>query len=161
MKFMEIPSIIKTNLLFSKLSTIDPQQALDLEVYSCKPTKTQKAHKNIPKPLKYYVSTLEEVFAGYDFSSKSMKEFKSINYITLKKELSFVFLTIYKNNGDVMEMLGFIDTVFCNCVNMKNALIYKIVDIAVNEGENCNVFLIHGKKEKRVIIIKHITRMMQ
>lgn len=158
MKFINMPNIIRTNTLFSKLNAIDPKQNIEIEVYSCKQTRVQKKHHSIPKPQRYYVSALEEAFNDYDFSKIPPDAFQKTTYEAILKELSFVFFTIYRNNDDVNETLEFLDTILNQCVNFKISRFYAIDDLFNNEVEKHKVFLIHDNKLRRVIVIKLITQ---
>lgn len=154
MKFIDMPAIIQTNALLSRINVLDPKKSIEVELYSCKQTKVQKKHRNIKKPLRYYVSVLEETFGDFDFSGKSAESFVQITHEYLKKELSFILFTIYKNYEDVNELLLFMDNIFSSCVSVRHSLHCYIDNLFENESDNCRVFIIHDKKQKRVILIK-------
>jgi len=158
MKFINMLNIIRTNTLFSKLNAIDPKQNIEIEVYSCKQTRMQKKHYSIQKPLRYYISALEETFSDYDFSKTSINAFQKTTYQSILNELSFVFFTVYRNNDDVNQTLEFIDTIMNQCVNLRTSRFYVIDDLFNNEIEKCKVFLIHDTKLRRVVVIKSVTQ---
>ena len=158
MKYLEMPNILRTNALFSKLNALDPKQSVEIEVYSCKQTRQQKSHRDVQKPLRYYVSALEEAFGDYDFSGERGSSFHQTCYDFIRKELSFIFFTIYRNYDDVNEMLGFLDSILNQCVSIRSSMFYLIDDLFGNEAEKYKVFLIHDKKLRRVVIIKTLTR---
>ncbi len=154
MKFMEMRNLLKTNILFSRLQLFDPKKTIEIEAYSCKQTKDQKRHKFIPKPLRFYISALELTFPDYDFSNEKYTSFKPTHIDYVKKEISFLFLTIYKNNNDASEFLTFFETVLGQVINLKNSKIF-LVDIDL-EGDSgyLKTFLFYDKKLKRILILK-------
>lgn len=156
MKFLELNNIIKTNILFSRLQAFDSRRTLEIEVYSCKQTKEQKKHKNIQKPLRFYVSALDLAFPDHDFSNESMNSFDNISIETLKAELSFVFFTMYKNNEDVAELIQYLNILLDQCVDIHNSVFYIFNKPILSDPIYNNVFLIHDNKKKRVVIIKLI-----
>lgn len=158
MKFINMLNIIRTNTLLSKLNAIDPRQSIEIEVYSCKQTRMQKRHHRIPKPLRYYISALEETFSDYDFSKVSIAAFQKTTYGAILDELSFVFFTVYRNNDDVNQTLEFIDTIMNQCVNLRMSRFYVIDDLLNNEAERCRVALVHDTKLRRVVVIKSVTQ---
>ena len=112
MKFLDLNSLIKTNILFSRLQAFNAKRTLEIEAYSCKQTKEQKRYKNIPKPLRFYITALELAFPDYDFSRETNDSFDIISFEILKSELSFVFFTFYKNNEDVAEIIQYFSIVY-------------------------------------------------
>lgn len=156
MKYLEINSIVKTNALLSRLHAFDPRRSLEIEAYSCKQTKEQKKHKNIPKPLRFYISALELTFPDYDFSSITNDSFKNIPYSALRNELSFIFFTMYKNSSDVEEFVSYLDALFEQCVEIKKARFFIVEKDVFEDLEFYKIFMIHDKKKKRVLIIKSI-----
>lgn len=156
MKFLEMNSIIKTNVLFSKLRAFDPKRSLEIEAYSCKQTRQQKRHKDLPKPLRFYISALELAFPDYDFSSETLSSFKPTTLESVKKELSYVFFTIYKNNEDVNELLAYLDALLEQCVNLRNSFIFTLDRIFSCDTDYYKVFILHDRKLRRVLIIKSV-----
>lgn len=156
MKFLEMNSIIKTNMLFSRLRAFDPKRTLEIEAYSCKQTKEQKRHKNLPKPLRFYISALELAFPDYDFSNVTLSSFKPTTLENVKKELSYVFFTIYKNSEDVSELLAYLDALLGQCVNLRTSSILTLDRIFSCDTDYYKVFILHDKKLKRILIIKSV-----
>lgn len=154
MKFLEINSITKTNALLSRLQAFDPRRSLEIEAYSCKQTREQKRHKNIPKPLRFYISALELAFPDYDFSTMEEESFRSISHGTLRNELSFVFFTMYKNHEDVEEFVSYLDALLEQCVDVKRAQFFIVEDNMLDDLDFHRIFIVHDKKRKRVLIIK-------
>ena len=149
-------NIIKTNALFSRLQAFDPKRSLEIEAYSCKQTKEQKKHKNIPKPLRFYISALELAFPDYSFSNEGLSSFKQSTLDNIKKELSFIFFTLYKNNDDVNDLLSYLESLLGQCINLKESSIFVLDRIFSSDSNYSKVFLIHDKKLKRILIIKSI-----
>jgi len=154
MKFMEMNDIIKTNALFTRLKAFDPKLSLEIEAYSCKPTKEQKRHKNIPKPLLFYVCALELAFPDYDFSNEAMSSFAKTTLDNIKKELSYIFFTLYKNNEEVSELIAYLDALLEQCLDLKKTLAFIVDKPASTETGYHRVFLLHDRKLKRILVIK-------
>lgn len=156
MKFLELNNIIKTNILFSRLQAFDSRRTLEIEAYSCKQTKEQKRHRNICKPLRFYISALELAFPDYDFSNESIRSFNAISSQELKGELSFIFFTLYKNHNDVSELIHYLDILLEQCIDIRKSVFYSLDKSILCDSKYHKIFLIHDKQKKRVIIIKSI-----
>lgn len=152
MKFIAMPNIFRTNALFSKLKALDPRRSIELEAYSCKQTRQQKALHDIPKPLRFYVATLEQALPDYDFSDAPRALFAPTSLEALREELSFVLFTIYRNQEDVRELLAFVDRVLEQCVRLRSCLFYVVSQPG---GETrVKVFLIHDTRRRRIVVVK-------
>lgn len=149
-----MPNIIRTNTLFSKLKILDPRRSIEIEAYSCKQTKHQRSHYKMPKPLRFYVSTLELSLPDYDFSNASLSLFQNTSLDKIRSELSFILFTIYKNQEDVDELLSFFDRVLSQSVSLRNSLFYEVDFAALNEELSLKVFMIHDRKMRRIIVLK-------
>lgn len=156
MKLLEISSITKTNVLFSRLRAFDPKRSLEIEAYSCKQTREQKRHKRLPKPLRFYISALELAFPDYDFSNETLSSFKHTTVDNVKSELSYVFFTIYKNEDDVSSLLAYLDILLSQCVSIKNTAIFVLDRVFSCDIDYYKVFILHDKKLRRILIIKSI-----
>lgn len=156
MKFMELTNITRTNRLFEKLREFDPKRTIDIEVYSCKQTKHQKTHWCIPKPFRFYISALEMAFPDYDFSQETIDIFKEVDMEAIKKELSFVFFTMYRNCEDVSEMVHFIEQILEQCVDTRKAQYYTVDTLFGDEAVVYKLYIIYDKKAKRVLIVKSL-----
>lgn len=156
MKFLELNSLIKTNILFSRLQAFNSRRTLEIEAYSCKQTKEQKKYRSIQKPLRFYISALDLAFPDYNFSNETMDSFDSISLDILKSELSFVFFTLYKNNEDVAELIDYLNILLQQCVDIDDSAFYVFNKPLISDSNDIRVFLIHDKKKKRVIILKSI-----
>lgn len=154
MKFITMLNIIRTNTLFSKLKTIDPRRSIEIEAYSCKQTRHQKSHKNMPKPLRFYISTLELTFPGHDFSNVPINMFRFTNLDAIRSEVSFVLFTIYKNQNDVSELLSFLDTVLAQSVSLRSSLFYSVDVPLISDDANIKAYMIHDRKKRRIIVLK-------
>lgn len=156
MKYLDMPIIIKLNYFFSKLNALKPGIGLELETYSCKQTKNQKRHINIKKPLRFYISALEESFSDYDFSNEKAESFIKVTYPYIKKELEYILFTVYKNYDSVNETINYINNILNYCISIKKSSFFMIKNLFPNEEEQYRIFIIHDKDRKRVIIIKYI-----
>lgn len=154
MKFMEMNSIIKTNALFARLKAFDSKLNLEIEAYSCKQTKQQKRHKNIPKPLLFYICALEISCPDHDFSSESMSLFEKTTFENIKIELAFIFFRLYKNNEEVNELLKYFDALLDQCLDVSRTIAYVVDKPVSSETGFLRVFLLHDKRKKRILIIK-------
>lgn len=178
MKYLEMPNILKTNALFSRLNILDPTRSIEVEVYSCKETKKQKKNYNknynknnsrtsiesisstdvtnnilTNKLLKYFISALSESFPDYDFSNNPMNFFKETHYEFLISELAYILFTVYRNHEEVSEVLSFFDNILKQSIGIKAASIYYVENLFLNERDKYRVFLIYDKSMKRVIVI--------
>ncbi|KAI5175949.1 hypothetical protein PAEPH01_2203 [Pancytospora epiphaga] len=153
MKFISMPNILRANKLFSRLCAADPQSSIEMELYSCKQTRFQRMHYDIPKPLRFYISALEEAFGDHDFS-ESAKSFCSTTYANIRDEISFKLFKIQRNYEDVEESVGLFSAVLGQCVSLRNSVYYTVTQLYGDEEERKKVFLIHDRKRKRVVIIK-------
>lgn len=160
MKFLEMSNIIKTNALLSRLQAFDPKRSVEIEAYSCKQTKEQKKHRDIPKPLRFYISALELAFPDFDFSEMSLSGFNKITYNVVRNELSYVFFTIYKNCDDVEEFVVFLDTLLEQCINIKAAKFFLVDGTMFGDSDFHKIFLIYDSQIKRVVIIKSVLEKM-
>ncbi|KAI4292002.1 hypothetical protein PAPHI01_1276 [Pancytospora philotis] len=160
MKYINMPHILKANALMSQLDAIDDSAGIEIEAYSCKPTRMQKAHRRISKPLRFFITALEEAFDDYDFSAEPLDAFATTTYAAIKDDVSFVFFTKYKNCGDVDETMALFDELLRECVDLRASKLYAI-DMPLGEaGEKFKVYLIHDAKQKRVLLIKLATRLV-
>lgn len=155
MKFLEINNIIKTNVLFSKLKAFNPNINLEIEAYSCKQTKEQKKYYKIPKPLRFYISVLELAFPDYDFSNETLSSFKKTSMDIVIKEMSYLFFVLYKNNDEVTELLSYLEALLGQCLNLRKTSVLLLDRTRFSESDYRNVFLLHDKKLKRIIVLKY------
>lgn len=154
MRFMEMKNLLRTNALFARLEPIDPNDTIEIEAYSCKQTKKERKCYTMPKPLRFYVSVLEMTYPDYDFSKFSYKSFIKTTIEHVKKEISFIFLTIYKNNDDVTEFISFYECIINQVICLKNCIIM-LVDIEIDsEYLYQKTFLFYNKKLKRILVLK-------
>lgn len=156
MKFLEMGRITKTNVLFSRLRAFDPKRSLEIEAYSCKQTREQKKHKRLPKPLRFYISALEQAFPDFDFSNETLSSFKHTTVENVKRELSYVFFTIYKNKEDVNELLAYLDALLSQCVSLRKSAIFALDRVFSCDTGYHKVFILHDKRLRRILIIKSV-----
>lgn len=157
MKYMDIPNINVINSLFSSLNFLNPKQSLEFEVYSCKQTKLQKRHLNLKKPLRFYVSALEESFIEYDFSNEQGSSFTRTTYEHIRNEMAYYFLALYKNSFEVERSIAKIEYVLNHCIQHKKASCFLVENSFYNELEIYRIYLLHNKNCRRVILIKFKT----
>ena len=154
MKYINIPMVTQANALLSRLSAAVPKQGMEIEVYSCKQTKLQKQHRSIKKPLRYYISALEQAFPDYDLSRLTLANFANTDYALIQREISYVLFTVHKNIEDVNEMLLFMDRMMQGCVGVKNLQCYHVDRIFDTDTEKFRVYLMYDRAQKRIMLVK-------
>lgn len=159
MKFMELSSLLRTNILFAKLKLLNPNQTVEMEAYSCKPTKSERKNKRrLPKPLRFYISALEMSFDDYDFSSYTASSFLATHMDFFKKELCFVLFKAYKNNEDVFEFVNYVTGVLNNVIQTKKCEIVLIDKFERQEEGRTKIFIFYNKKLKRIVMVTLSTK---
>lgn len=154
MRFMEMKNLLRTNALFSRIQLVDPRETIEIEAYSCKQTKKEKKYNCIQKPLRFYISVLDIIYPDYDFSGYRYSSFKRTTIDHVKKEISYIFLTIYKNNDDVNDFIFYYESFINQVINIKNSIIM-LVDIDFDTESNHNkIFIFYNKKLKRILVFK-------
>ncbi|KAI5148153.1 hypothetical protein ENBRE01_0141 [Enteropsectra breve] len=154
MKFIQSQNIVRTNNLFSRISAKGLDDWIEFEVYSCKETKEQRKNRDLAKPLRYYVFSLEQTFPDFDFTGISQSAFKRTSVETLRDEMYFLQLSFCKNSQDAEEFMELIKNVLETCIVIKQSIFYEIDPNTLKDATKSKVFMVHDRKQKRVLMIK-------
>ncbi|KAF9761827.1 hypothetical protein NGRA_2394 [Nosema granulosis] len=154
MKYLEINQILRTNEI---LKTIQEQYPiiLDLEVYSCKNSKNYKVYRNVQKPLRYLLETLQQAFPDYSFTGETWSSFKKVDFQKVANELIYSFLTFYKVKEKVDELVEFLGLIIDKTMYIDECEIYSYTS-RKGPFENNNwffCFLFYSKVNKRVLYL--------